>query len=274
MSTWRHVPAWGSRVGSLVLLIVYGFPLYWLVATSFKTNVEIFADPAGIVFSPSTSAYHRVLNASLAHAALNSGIIAVCTTALTLALGVPAAYGLARTRTVLLPVGLGSLILLQMIPPTASVIPLYKVLAGWNLLGTLAGVIIADSAMLIPFAVLLLRPFFQTIPEVMEEAAAVDGASRLRTFVTILLPLARNGIATVGTLIFIIAWGEFLYAISFLTNPEAYPISAVISQQVSAYGIDWPGLMALATVTSIPVLVLFAATQRRLAEGLSLGSVK
>ena len=79
---------------------------------------------------------------------------------------------------------------------------------------------------------------------------------------------------TVGTLIFIIAWGEFLYAISFLTNPEAYPISAVISQQVSAYGIDWPGLMALATVTSIPVLVLFAATQRRLAEGLSLGSVK
>jgi multiple sugar transport system permease protein len=112
------------------------------------------------------------------------------------------------------------------------------------------------------------------VPVALEEAASIDGASSPRTFWSIVLPVARNGVATTGTLVFILSWGEFLYAINFLLSPGNYPLSALLAEQVSAFGIDWPGLMALAAITSIPILILFLFTYRLLREGLTLGAVK
>jgi multiple sugar transport system permease protein len=142
------------------------------------------------------------------------------------------------------------------------------------MLDSTAGVIVADAALLVPFAVLLLRPFFRAVPPSLEEASAIDGASVLRTFVAIVLPVARNGVFTVGTLIFLLAWGEFLYAVNFFLSPGSYPLSALLAQQVSAFGINWPGLMALAVMTSIPILLVFAGTYRLLRDGLTVGAVK
>jgi multiple sugar transport system permease protein len=88
------------------------------------------------------------------------------------------------------------------------------------------------------------------------------------------LPIARNGVATTATLIFLISWGEFLYAVNFFLSPGRYPLSAVLAQQITAFGIDWPGLMALAVITSIPILILFVATYKQLRDGLTLGAVK
>lgn len=264
-----------TKVGIVFLLLVYGIPLLWLAATSLKSNTAIFADPGGILFHPSFAAYGEIASqGTLGQAALNSVIIAVGTTILTLVIAVPTAYGLDRSRGTILTVGLGLLVLLQMIPQTATIIPLYRVLGAWRLLGTLPGVILADSALFLPFSVLVLRPFVGGIPREIEEAAAIDAASSWTTFLRIVIPLMGNGVATAASLIFILSWGEFLYAISILTNPTTYPISALISQQISAYGTSWSGLMALAVVGSLPILIVFVVAQKRLASGLSLGAVK
>jgi len=111
-------------------------------------------------------------------------------------------------------------------------------------------------------------------PEELEEAAALDGASRIRTFVWIVLPVVRNGVMTVAILVFILISGEFLYAVNFLTDPSQYPLSATVAQQVSQYGISWSTLMAIAVIASIPTLIVFAVGQRALVRGISLGAVK
>jgi multiple sugar transport system permease protein len=191
-----------------------------------------------------------------------------------LVIAIPAAYGLARVSGTITTVCLAILIILQMMPQTASVIPLFQIFGAWHLLNSTFGVILADSALLTPFATMLMRPFFRSIPEALEESAAIDGASSLRTFRSIVLPITRNGVATTGTLVFLLAWGEFLYTINFFLAPGKYPLSALLVQQVSAYGINWPALMALAVITSVPILVLFVFTYRLLREGLTLGAVK
>jgi multiple sugar transport system permease protein len=135
-------------------------------------------------------------------------------------------------------------------------------------------VILADTALFLPFVVLVLFPVVAGIPREIEEAAAMDGAPPATAFLRIIVPLMHNGIATAASLIFILAWGEFLYVISILRSPDTYPISALISQQISAYGTSWSGLMALAVVGSTSILVVFVVTKRRLAAGLSPGTVK
>ncbi len=265
----------GAYVGVVFLILAYGLPLLWMLATSFKSNTAIFANPAGIAFTPSFQSYVQIAReGTLGGAALNSALIAAGTTLLTLLLGVPTAYGLARARGRIVSVGLGILVMLQMIPQTATIIPLYRVLGAWGLLGSIPGVILADTALFLPFTVLMLRPFVNGIPEGIEEAASIDGAAAAAVFLRIVVPLLSNGVATAASLIFILSWGEFLYAISILTDPRTSPISALISQQVSAYGTSWSGLMALAVVGSLPILLVFVVAQRRLASGLSLGAVK
>lgn len=264
-----------SRLIIICLMLIYGVPLLWLVITSLKSNEAIFANPAGLHFLPSFHAYQRIASeGTLGQAALDSVIISTFTTLITLAIAIPSAYGLDRTKGNFLSVGLAILVLLQMIPQTARIIPLYRILGAWHLLGTLPGLILADSAQFLPFTVLVLRPFAGSIPKEIEEAAGIDGASRIAVFLRIVVPLMMNGIATAASILFILSWGEFLYAISILSNPQTYPISALISQQVSAYGTSWSGLMALAAVGSLPILLVFVVAQRRLASGLSLGATK
>lgn len=265
---------WVTRVALVLLLIAYGTPVLWLVATSLKTNAQIFGSGAGLIFTPTLAAYQQIWNPTLVQAGISSSIIAVGATALTVVLAVPAAYALARLHGGVVHVGLGLVIILQMTPQTATVIPLYSVLGDWGLLGSLVGVILADAGLLIPFCILLLRPFFLAVPKTVEEAGAMDGASRWRVFAQLVIPLTLNGIATAAAIILLISWGEFLYAMSFLVDPTKYPISVLIATQVSQYGINWPALMALAAVASIPILVVFSFSYRLLRQGLALGSVR
>jgi multiple sugar transport system permease protein len=265
---------WASRASLAILIVVYGLPFLWLLATSFKTDTQIFASEAGLLFTPTLDTYRAILNADLLRACVNSAIIAAGTTALTLLMATPAAYGLARLRGVVVNVGLGALVILQITPQPASLIPLYRVLGGWNLLGSQFGVILADTALLLPFCILIVRPFFLAIPREIEEAGVVDGASPWRVFWQIVLPITLNGIATGATIIFFIAWGEFLYAITFLPDAAMYPISVLIASQIGQYGILWSRMMAIAVVASIPILAIYAFTYRLLRDGLALGSVR
>lgn len=276
MTTSRSTTAgpviWAAR---LLLFLGYGVPILWIILTSLKNPGDVISTQASFFFQPTLSAYTDALtNGGLITAGVQSLTIATGTTLLTLLIAIPAAYGLARVEGRITTAALGLLIVLQMTPQTATVIPLFQIFGNWGLLDQRLGVIIADSALLVPFAVLLLRPFFRAVPDALEEAGAIDGARPWRIFTSIVLPVARNGIATTGTLVFLLGWGEFLYAINFLLSPGSYPLSALLAQQVSAFGINWPGLMALAVITSIPILILFIFTYRLLREGLTLGAVK
>ncbi|PJJ65086.1 carbohydrate ABC transporter permease [Compostimonas suwonensis] len=268
----REPVAFGFRI---VLYLVYGLPLLWIVLTSLKSQSEVLSSQASLLFTPTFDAYFAAFaDPQLGISMRQSAIIAVCTTVVCLAFAIPAAYALARfTSRIVVPV-LALLVILQMIPQTANLIPLFWVLAQWGLLDTNLGLVLADASMLLPWAVLLLRPFFGSIPVAIDEASRIDGARTLRAFFSIGLPLARNGILTVSSIIFLVAWGEFLYGITFMLSPDKYPMSALIAQQAGAFGIDWPSMMAFAVVSSIPVFVVYVFSYRLLRTGLTLGAVK
>lgn len=254
--------------------VFYLVPLAWIILTSFKSSTDVFSPKRALFFTPTLAAYKDTLSPELATALLQSATIAFFSTTLVLVVAVPAAYALARKTGLWPTVILGVFIVLQMIPQTAQVIPLYQVFGRAGILDTVFAVVLADAALMAPFAVILMRPFFRSVPEALEEAALVDGANSFRVFWSIVIPVVRNGVATTATVVFLIVWGEFLYAINFFTTPGNYPLSALLAQQVSSYGVNWPGLMALGVITSLPILVLFTFTYRLLREGLTVGAVK
>lgn len=264
--------AWSFRG---FLLVVYLLPLLWLLITSFEPPGNVGGSVLSMfLFRPTLESYQAALNGGLLNAALQSLIIATGATAITLAVALPAAFALARVTGRVVVVALGTFVALQMLPQTATVIPLFQIFGALHLLNTQIAVIVSDAALLTPWATLIVRPFFRAVPEHLEEAAALDGASQFRVFTSVCVPIARNGIATVGTLVFMLSWGEFLYAINFIVSPQKYPLSALLAGQITEFSSNWPNLMALAVVTALPILVIFVFTYRFLRSGLTLGAVK
>jgi multiple sugar transport system permease protein len=261
----------------IILGLVYLLPLMWIVLTSLKTSDQVLKDPNALLFNPTLATYQAVIGSGVG-AIITSVEIAVCVTIVVLIVGVPAAFALSRRISPawnrVIAIILAALLVLQMVPQPMTVIPLYSVLASWQLLGTLPGLILADIALLLPFAIMLLRPFVLAIPTALYEAAEIDGASALQSFRRITVPMLSNGIVTVLSVVFISSWGEFVYAINFLPEGTVLPVSGLLAQQNSVYSSNWNGLMALAVLTSLPLLVVFIFSQRRLINGLSLGAVK
>ena len=259
----------------IVLFLLYGLPLLWIALTSLKSQSEVLTSQASVFFTPTWDAYASAFaDPQLGASMRQSAIIAIGTTVVCLVFAIPAAYALARVTSRIVVPALALLVVLQMIPQTANLIPLFWLLAQFGLLDTDAGLILADAALLLPWAVLLLRPFFSAIPLAIEEAGRIDGARTVRAFFSLALPLARNGILTVGSILFLVSWGEFLYGITFMLSPEKYPMSALIAQQAGAFGIDWPRMMAFAVVSALPVFVVYVFSYRLLRTGLTLGAVK
>ena len=267
----------GGRVFTIVLGLVYLLPLLWIVLTAFKSDQDVLSQPNAVLFKPTTEAFSSVLDIA-SSSVVTSFKIAAATTLLVLVVAVPAAYALARKVSArwsaVSAVLLGLFLVLQMVPQPMAVIPLYGILAKWHLVGSMSGLVLADVALLAPFSLLLLRPFVLAIPREVYEAAQIDGASGLRTFFTIVVPLLVNGIATVGSIVFIITWGEFIYATTLMTDPDQLPVSGLLAQQTSLYSVSWNRLMGLALLTSLPLLAVFLVAKRRLVEGLSVGAVK
>jgi ABC-type glycerol-3-phosphate transport system permease component len=267
----------GPRIGRVIILLLYGVPLVWVLATSFKPEADILKNPSGLSFTPTFAQYRGVVG-QVWPAMLNSLQIGLGTTVLTLAVAVPAAYGLARRRTRswarIVSILLALLIILQMVPQAMTIMPLYSILAQWHLTNTIVGIVLATSAMVLPFAVLLIRPFFLDIPAELEEAAMIDGASIGAIFGRVIMPLARNGIVMVGIMVFMQSWGELLYGTTLLTKPDAYPVGAMLALQTTLYGTEWGHLMALGVLITLPILLLFIISQRRLMQGMLSGAVK
>jgi multiple sugar transport system permease protein len=252
-------------------------PLAWMVLTSFKTDAAVRSAPNELVFVPTLDTFRDIVGAGSASIA-TSVQIAVSVTLLVLLISIPAAYAVGRRMSrrwaIVASIVLATFLVLQMVPQPMAVIPLFGILAGWRLTGSLAGLVLVDTAMLVPFAVLLLRPFVLAVPRELYDAAEIDGASGVRVFRSIVVPLLRNGIATVAAIVFIIAWGEFIFATTLINDQAGLPVSGLLAQQSNLYSVSWNRLMALALLTSLPLVVVFLVARRRLMEGLSVGAVK
>lgn len=271
-------------LGAIVTLI-YLIPLYWMVTTSLKPVDQIFQKPP--VLFPSAlqiDSYKQILGLPTDRAEIyinaivylkNSLIIASTTMVLTLIMAIPAAYGLSRFQfrgrwAVVL-----FLLVAQMLPSVLMVIPLFVLFRLWGIINLpYISVILADTALALPFAIIILRTSFLQVPIVIEEAAWVDGASRLQVLRYILLPLIRAGLIAVGVFSFLISWGEFVFALSFIQKTELQPISIGTFQFIGMYKSNFDSMMAFSTIVAIPAIVAILALQRQFISGMTSGSVK
>jgi len=280
----RRIDVWARFVFGLIITVIYLIPLFWMVSTSLKPPNEIIQKPPVLFPSaPQVDSYRSVLGYPTHREELyintgvylkNSLIIATCTALLVLALGIPAAYALSRFKFRGKTSFLLFLLVSQMLPSVLLVIPLFVIFRIFGLFNTYTSVIVADTALALPFAIILLRTNFLQIPQVLEEAAWIDGGSRLQVLWHIILPLIRPGLTAVGVFSFLTAWGEFVFALSFLGKTELQPISIGVFQFVGMYKTQWDSMMAFSTLVAIPAVLAFLFLQRQFINGLTSGSLK
>jgi multiple sugar transport system permease protein len=269
----------------LVLTVIYLIPLYWMVSTSVKPVEEIFQKPP--VLFPSEfqiDSYKQIFGIPSDRAEIyinalvylkNSLIIASATTLLTMLMAIPAAYALSRFKFRGQTPFVLFLLVAQMLPSVLMVIPLFVLFKQWGIINlSYASVIIADTALALPFAIIVLRTGFLQIPSEIEEAAWIDGGSRTQVLYHIILPLIRPAMVAVGIFSFLIAWGEFVFALSFLQNVELQPISIGIFQFIGMYKSNFDSMMAFSTIVALPAVVAFLFLQRQFISGMTSGSVK
>ena len=261
----------------LVVFVVMAFPVYWMVVTAFKRGVEINSyTPHWIPLHPTlinfTDAIHRPFFWS---SVKNSLIVVSVVVALSIVLAFLAAVALAKYRFTGRRAFIVMIIVIQMLPANALIIPLYVVLAKYHEVNQLSGVIITYLTFVLPFSIWTLRGFILGIPKDLEEAAMVDGRSRFGAFVRVLLPLAAPGLVATSVFAFIQAWNEFIFAYILLNDAQKQTLTIWLSSYLgTARGTDWGGLMAGATLTAIPVVIFFLLVQRRIAFGLTAGAVR
>ena len=269
----------------LITTLIYLIPLYWMVTTSLKPLEQIFHKPP--VLFPSSfqiDSYKQIFGLPTDRAEIyinalvylkNSMIIASITTLLTMLMAVPASYALSRFHFRGQSAFVLFLLVAQMLPSVLMVIPLFVLFRQWGIINlSYTSVILADTALALPFAIVILRTSFLQIPIAIEEAAWIDGATRLQELYYIILPLIRAGMVAVSVFSFLIAWGEFVFALSFLQKPELQPISIGTFQFIGMYKSNFDSMMAFSTIVAIPAVVAFLFLQRQFISGMTSGSVK
>lgn len=264
-------------LGLLALLLALA-PVYWMLTISFKHEVDQFAVPAKwFSFSPTLEHYaDAFLGRSFGQYLVNSLIVAAGSTGCALVLGTLAAYSLSRFR---LPRKLNQKLALwilstRMMPAIVTAVPLFLIMRDLRLVNTRLSLVIVYTAFNLPFVVWMMRGFFAEVPRDLEEAAMVDGDSRLGAFRRVILPLVTPGLAATAVFCLIVSWNEFLFALVLTQTDEAMTLPVGIAGRVTQYGIQWGAMSAAAVVAIVPILAFAFAVQKYLVRGLSLGAVK
>ena len=268
---WTYVLAAFAVVAALL-------PVYWMMTISLKSEVDQFSvPPKWLLFAPTLAHYRDAfVERSFGQYLVTSAVVAVLSTACALVLGTLAAYGLARFH---LPRRLNTRVALwilstRMFPPIVTAVPLFLLMSDLRLLDTWAALVIVYTAFNLPFVVWMMRGFFQEIPRELEEAARVDGDTRLGALRRVILPLVAPGLAATAVFCLIISWNEFLFALTLTQTDNAMTLPVGIAGRVTQYEIEWGVMSAAGVVAMIPILVFALAVQRYLVRGLSLGAVK
>ena len=271
-----------TRVGvsgvAIGLSIVSVFPLFWMISTAFRPFGEIYTFPPALLPSEPTIGQFRDLfgvAAGFTRTIGNSIVVTLVTTAITMVLAAMAGYGLAKGRFRGRRLMLRSTLLAYVFPPILLVVPLFGVLADLGYANTKSGLIATYLIITFPFAVWLLTSYFATLPNELMEAARIDGASNLRVFWSIALPLTRPGLAAVAIFTFINTWNEFLFAFVIAGGGDNRTVSVGLSAVLrGAEGAEYGVLMAGSVVAIVPIILLFVFAQRHIVAGLTGGAVK
>ena len=261
----------------LVIFLVLLFPLYWMVVTALKTQVEIFEVPTplwprNLTFEAFIGQFNS--SSSTLQGFKNSFIIAISATAISTALSIPASYGLARFRFGSKKLLILFFLMMQMLPATLILTPLYIMFSKLGLLNSYLAPIIADATLGIPFSIIILRTYFLSIPKELDEAAAIDGCSPFTSFFKVMLPIAKPGVIVAAVFSFVYAWGDLIYGITFITDPNKRPITSNIYNYVQQYQTLWNATMAFGLVAIFPIVLIFIFMQRYIVSGLTNGAVK
>ena len=271
----RRVP-WLQWTVTLIALMVVVFPFYWMLNTSLKPASEIFLSPPTFASANwSLDAYATVLTQRpVGRYFLNSLIVALGTTVLSVTLAALAAYGFTR----FFPGGATPFIVLllftKMLPETLLIIPYFRLMSDLGLLNTYGALVLAYSSFALPFSVWMLIGFFRSIPRDIDEAAMIDGATYLQAFWRVILPLARPGLVAVALFTFLIAWNSYVWALVLTTDSSMYVLSVGIANMVGEYRVQWNELMAAAVIAAVPVMILYSLLERHLVDAITAGAVK
>jgi ABC-type glycerol-3-phosphate transport system permease component len=264
-----------KNIAIILVIIFFMLPLFWLITTAFKFGREAFAIPPKWIFFDFTLKNFQEVweNTQVLRFLTNSIIISAGATILSLLLGVPAGYAIARSKSIFINSSSYFFLLLLMIPPIAMLIPFYLIMRDLRLLGTYAAVIIIDTIFDAAFVVWMMRSYFKDVPQEMEEAALVDGASHFQAFYKIALPLSVPGIVASALYCIIFSWNDFLFAL-MLTSPATKTMPLGILASFSASEINW-GIMAVMSVFAIiPAVIIAVFLNRYFVQGLTMGAAK
>ena len=272
------------HVAACVMAVVILAPLAWLVVSSISAPSELLAvHTHWLPHAPTLSRYRQIFSsapggdnvaANFRLAMVNSLIVATATTVISLAVGTLGGYAFARLRFRLRRTSLFAFLAIYMLPPIALVIPLYLALASLGLLDTKTGLVITYCSIVTPFCLWTMSNYFLSMPADLEEAARVDGCTRLGALVRVMLPLAAPGVLTTAMFGFLLAWDEFLYSLIFTSTTNAKTIPVAIAEFTGKFSSDFGLIAAGGVLATIPPLILALAFQRYIVGGLTSGAVK
>jgi len=263
---------------SVLIMCVLLFPIYWIFVTSLKTEQEIFQIPP--TFWPkmlnlkSYAAQVENGDFNMFQSFANSFVISAGATLIAVVLAVPASYGIARYRFKGKKLMLLGFLVTQMLPVAVLLTPMFIMFRNMHIYNTPWAAMLADATIGIPFSVLILKNYFASIPNELEEAACIDGCNRFSAFVRVLIPIARPGVMVCAIFSFLYAWGDLAYGMTFIIDQQKRPITAGIFNFMGQYGTKWSYLTAFAVVTMIPVALIFIFMQKYIISGMTSGAVK
>ncbi len=257
-------------------VMILAFPIFWMLSVSLKPSVETFSLPPKLI--PSSiyfDGYSKILNNDqYSRFLVNSYFLGIVVTVLSVIIGTLAAYGFSRYRFFGDRAAKLFVITTQMVPTITLLIPLFGVIVWLRLYDTMWGLIITYLTFSLPYAVIMMNGYLDTIPKDFDEAATIDGCSPIGVLFKILLPVATPGIIATAVYTFLLAWNEFLFALALTRSIERRTVPVGISMMVGEFGLKWDEMMAFSVIGSLPVLILFMLVQRFVISGLSSGGVK
>jgi multiple sugar transport system permease protein len=273
----RHLGAKVAVIAGLVVGAAFaGLPVVWMLSTSFKANGEVFQVPPRLITKGfSFDAYTKILtNGSQLRFFLNSYIVALSVTALTLLVAILAGYGFSRFNFPLKQPINAMIVSVQAVPPITLVIPYFGLVVALGLYNTYPGLILTHMVFTLPYAIIMTTAYFNTLPRELDESVKVDGASGWTALWRILVPISVPGLVAVGVYTFMLSWNEYLFALTLTRTNDMRTVPVGIQLLMGQHSYEWNQMMAMSILGSIPVLVLFLLFQRRFIGGLTAGAVK
>jgi ABC-type glycerol-3-phosphate transport system permease component len=262
-------------------LLLFAFsallPYIWILSTAFKNFSEIFTIPIRLIPRHITLENFKAViygQMNFGQKFMNSLIVTIATTILSVGLSTPCAYALTRFKMRGKRVLLQTILVSQMIPLAVLLIPLYIIIVKLGLLNTFTSLVVANLTFSVPFVVWVLYGFFTGLPISIEESAMIDGCSRFQTLVRIVLPSAAPGLAASSAYTFITAWQEYMFALTFIDSQKKFTLPIALTSYIGQYGTQWGNLMAASLLVTLPVIVLFFGIQTLMVKGLTAGAVK